>query len=163
MDSLIIFCAKYLIFAIPLMVIWLWTRQPIKGRPQLVLAVVITALAALLLTKLTEGLYSNPRPFVVEHSMPLVAHGNDNGFPSEHTVYAMSLTAVIFYYHRRLAASALVITLLVGIGRVAADVHHGIDIMAGLVVGAVAGSIGYWLAKRLMPGGQQATVDQQDD
>ena len=151
MDNLVIFCAKYLVFVVPLIVFWVWLKQSKKGRLELVLAIAISGLIALILVKIAGKLYSNPRPFIVEHAQPLVSHGNDNGFPSEHTVFAMTLTAVIYFYHRQLAVIALAITLLVGIGRVVADVHHGVDIVGGLVIGAIAGAAGYYIAKQLAP------------
>ena len=45
------------------------------------------ALAGLLtvgVVKLAGALYAHPRPFVVFHAAPLVAHAADNAFPSDH-------------------------------------------------------------------------------
>lgn len=135
-------------------VVWLWFKQSEKNRLQLAVAVAIAGIVSLMLVKLAGGLYSNPRPFIVEHIKPLVEHGNDNGFPSEHTVFAATLTAVIYFYNRKkywkLALIALAVTLLVGTGRVLAHVHHPIDIMVGLEIGVLAGFLGHYIAKKLL-------------
>lgn len=149
MDSLIVFAAQYLVFAIPLIAMWLWWRQPTdKRKIRLALTGSIAGLLALVLFWLAGQLYDNPRPFVERGIEPLISHDGGNGFPSQHTTFAMTLTAVIYFFSRRWAAAALAITLTVGTARVLADVHHGIDIAGGLVVGALAGVLAYWLLDR---------------
>lgn len=151
MDNLIIFCAKYLIFAIVFVVIVVWLKTTSKTRWQFATAVALAGIAALVLSKLAGRLYFHHRPFVAQHIEPLISHGNDNGFPSEHTLLAMTLSVVVYYYRPRLAAGLFGLTLLVGIGRILAHVHSPIDILGGLILGAVAGFIGYQLAKKLLP------------
>jgi membrane-associated phospholipid phosphatase len=111
------------------------------------LALLLAGFLAWLLSGIAGALYFNPRPFVEHNIQPLFAHGPDNGFPSEHTVLAMTLTSVIYFYRRRLATAALAMTLLVGAGRVWAHVHSWIDIAGGLVIGAAAGIAGVYLAR----------------
>src|SRR6266702_1148565 len=116
MDSIVVFCAKYLIFFIGLISIYTWYKT--KKRREFVIAIILAIVIALVLTKLAGALYFHPRPFVVENIKPLIPHGNDNGFPSEHTVAAMTLTAVIYFYRKKYAAAALLLALLVGLGRI---------------------------------------------
>jgi undecaprenyl-diphosphatase len=161
-DNVIIFCAKYLVIAVPLIVSYVWLKQPKSHRLELMAAGVISVGLALTLHALLGMLYDNPRPFLSDGTPALVGHGDDNGFPSQHTIMAMSLVAVVYFYNRRLAVVALIITILVGWGRVAAHVHHGVDIIAGLAAGALAGWAGYWVAKRLLkPSDKHTAVDKQ--
>ena len=150
MDNLIIFCAKYLIFVIVLAILLVWLKLSVKTRWQFAAAVVSAGIIAFALSKITGALYYHPRPFVTQNIEPLISHGSDNGFPSDHTLLAMTLSTVIYYYRPRLAAGLFGLTLLVGIGRVLAHVHSPVDILGGLVLGALAGWAGYQLAKKLL-------------
>lgn len=150
MDGLIVFLAKDLFIFVIL--IWLITYFIIEHprRLEFIAALIAAGVLALILYKTAGALYFHPRPFVANPAIkPLFPHGADNGFPSEHTVLVMSLTALIYFYHRRLAVVAFILTLLVGAGRVWAHVHSWIDILGGLVIGAIAGYAGVKLAKFL--------------
>lgn len=151
MDNLIIFCAKYLIFILVLVVFLIWLKAAAKIRWQFAAAVVLAGVTAFALSKIIGALYYHPRPFMVQNIQPLISHGYDNGFPSDHTLLAMTLSTVVYYYRRRLAAGLFGLTLLVGIGRVLAHVHSPLDILGGLILGAFAGWAGYQLAKKLLP------------
>jgi len=129
-------------------------------RWQFAAAVVLAGIIALILSKLAGRLYFHHRPFVVQNIKPLISHGDDNGFPSDHTLLATSLAAVVYFYRRRAGIVLLVLAAVVGISRVSAHVHWTIDIVGGLILGVLAGWIGYQLAKKLFPGGQQSAVDQ---
>ncbi len=148
MDAVIIFLANYLIFIMGLIAVFVAYKA--KKHREFILALVLAGILALDLSVLAGTLYYNPRPFVSQGIEPLISHSPDNGFPSQHTVIAMTLTSVIYFYRRRLAAVALVLTLLVGAGRVWAHVHSWIDILGGLAVGAVAGYAGVILARYLL-------------
>lgn len=160
MDSVIVFLASYLIFTIVLAAIFVGYRT--KRRREYILALILAGILAWDLSAIAGALFVNPRPFVSLNIEPLIPHGPDNGFPSQHVVLAMTLTAVIYFYWRRLAVAAFILTLLVGAGRVWAHVHSWIDIVGGLAIGAIAGYAGVILARFLIsklsarrPGGRR--------
>ena len=159
MDNLVIFLAKYLIFIVVLMVFGAWFQAKAKIRWQLGLSVFLAIIVAIILGRLAAKLYFHPRPFITNGTVPLIAHGNDNGFPSDHTLVAATLAAVVYFYHRRLGIILMVLALLVGVGRVWAHVHWPIDIAGGLIIGAFAGWAGYELAKRLGSKNKPAATD----
>ena len=83
-------------------------------------------------------LYENPRPFTAGNFEPLASNSLDNGFPSDHTL-ASSLIAFSFYNtHKKIFNILFISTLLVGLGRVLAGVHHSIDIMAAIIITAIS-------------------------
>jgi undecaprenyl-diphosphatase len=145
MDSIIIFCAKYLFVAVPLLVILAWWQAGKPHKKQLIWAAVLAVVIAVVLDKVSGKLYYDPRPFT--HGIkPLITHSADNGFPSEHTLFSVTLASVVFLFRRRLGLLVLAIALVVGIARAAAHVHAPIDIIGGAVLGAIAGAGGYYLA-----------------
>ncbi len=158
MDSIIVFCAKYLVLFIFALTIYTWYKT--KNRRQFTAAVILAVIFALILTKLAGSLYYHPRPFAVEHIKPLIDHAADNGFPSEHTVAAMTLTAIIYFYRKKFAAAALILTLGVAVGRILAHVHSVVDILGGLLIGALAGYLGYKFCVQAMKGYRRHGLEQ---
>lgn len=150
MDNLIIFCAKYLIFIIALVVFVFWLMQPRPAKVKLAITVILGAVAAVIMIKLAEKLYYHPRPFVVENIQPLIKHGTDNGFPSEHATFSALLAVSTYFFNKRLGVGLFAAAILVGLGRIGAHVHSPIDIIAGLFIGSFAAWLGYRLAIKIL-------------
>jgi undecaprenyl-diphosphatase len=150
MDNLIIFGAKYLIVFIALIVAAVFYYIPKNQRKKFALTVVLAGLAAVILAKICGKIYFHPRPFVVDGIVPLVSHGADNGFPSEHSVLAATLATAVYFYKRNIGLALLGMAILVGVARVGAHVHSWLDIFAGLFIGILAGYVGYTLAQKIL-------------
>lgn len=146
MHEAVIIVAKYFI-VIPVIVAGLvWLRLPGREKLRFIVLAAIGAGLAYGLAKLGSALFYNPRPFVVGHFTPYFAHGADNGFPSDHTLLAATLAALVFSRNRRWGQIVLAVALLIGLSRVIAGVHHLIDIIGAIVFGCV----GVWLAYLLL-------------
>ncbi|HSW78420.1 MAG TPA: phosphatase PAP2 family protein [Candidatus Babeliales bacterium] len=150
MDSIITFCAKYLFIAVIIIWLWAWIQSSRKNKIELSLSTVIAFIIAAVLDKLLSKLYYDPRPFVSHHLTPLIHHTADNGFPSEHTLFSVTLAAVLIFYRPKLAYLALVMALIVGLARVAASLHSPIDIVGGAAIALLAVYAGRYLAIRLL-------------
>ncbi|MHB8718436.1 MAG: phosphatase PAP2 family protein [Candidatus Dormibacteria bacterium] len=109
------------------------------------LAVGIGAIVALLAGQLLGALFVEPRPFVVDHFTPLIAHAADGSFPSDHLLVLGALAGGCLPASRRLGAAAMLMALLVAVARVYVGVHHPIDVVAGFLVGMACG-LGAWTA-----------------
>lgn len=149
MNSIIIFCAKYLFVFVALVFCWAWLKAPRRYKVHMAAAIVAAGIVAAILDKLAGKLYYDPRPFVTHHVTPLVSHAADNGFPSEHTLFSFTVATALYFYRPKLSYLAFGLAILVGIGRVAAHVHSPIDIIGGIVLGLAAGWAGYQLARIL--------------
>lgn len=155
--------AQYALLLVALggVVAWLLVdrRDKVPLLAQAVLAVVLVAL----LVKVAGMLHTDPRPFVVQPSLhPLFPHPADNGFPSDHTALATAVALVVARYRRGLGVGLLLVALAIGGARVAAHVHHVEDIVAGVLVGAVAAALAMaaweaWARRRRTPGGLDET------
>jgi undecaprenyl-diphosphatase len=93
---------------------------------------------ALLFSTVASSLYYDTRPFVTERVVPLIAHSADNGFPSDHTLLTAFLGFTIYIHSRVVGGILLLIALLVGVARVAAHIHHPIDIVGSFVIAALS-------------------------
>ena len=150
MDSLIIFCAKYLFALVVLIVVYVWFRTGRMLQVKMAAVVVLAGILAVIASRIAGKLYYDPRPFVSNPGLkPLIPHGPDNGFPSDHALLTMTLTAALYFYSRRWAAAALVVTAIVGIARVLAHIHSPIDIIGAWLIGIAAAVIAYYSIDRL--------------
>ena len=102
----------------------------------------------MLLASLGSHLINDPRPFVVGHFKPIVAHGNDNGFPSDHTLLSSFLGFVVLKYSRKLGLITLLLAALIGGARMAAGIHHLEDVVGSFIITAVSVAIISLLMKR---------------
>jgi undecaprenyl-diphosphatase len=147
MDSIIIFCAKYLFILIPLLFLLAVYQANRKDQKRLIIAVVIAVAIAAILDKIGGKLYYDPRPFVSHNLKPLITHAADNGFPSEHTLFTMTISGVIYLNRKRLGMLALAVSLAVGAARIAAHVHSPIDILGAILMGIASAYLGVRLAR----------------
>jgi undecaprenyl-diphosphatase len=138
MDLVIIFLAKYLSL-ISLMVYLVFGFALWRTNIQKFKYFLIFSLFSFLLTyfvgKILGFVISDPRPFVVEHSSPLVDHVADNGFPSAHTLITVVIASIVFAYNKKLGILLFVIALIVGITRLLASIIHPVDIVGATLIG----------------------------
>lgn len=150
MDGIIVFCAQYLFVSVILLAGWLWLKSPRKLKTEMILAAAMAGVIALVLSRLAAKLYYDPRPFVSGNVQPLFSHGPDNGFPSDHSWFTMTVAVLIFYYRKSFGWLALAVAVIVGSARVLAHVHSPIDIAGGFAIGILAAAVGYSLSKKLL-------------
>jgi undecaprenyl-diphosphatase len=138
MDTLIFFLARYLIVVPPLTLLQhVWMLQK-NERVRFVIHILLSFLIAYIGAKTAGAVFDNPRPFVVGNFEPLVPHGVENGFPSMHTLVAATIAFILLGRSRALGIALIVVAILVGIGRVYAGVHHGIDVVGGFTIAALS-------------------------
>lgn len=141
LDRLAVFGAKYL-FLVILAVAGVWAiRQPMPRIKRLVL------IAALMFPLVYVGaliggkFYDDPRPFVVGHFTPLVAHEPDNGFPSDHVLLCSAVAALVMVFEWRLGAMLWVLTAFVAAARVYIGLHHTTDAIGSITIVLVVASV----------------------
>ncbi len=124
-----------------------WLRTARQTKLRFAVAAIAAGLLALAMSRVAAKLYFDPRPFVTEHVKPLIAHAADNGFPSDHALLTMTLTAITYFFSRKTAAVLLLFTVFVGLARIAAKIHSPLDIAAGWLIGVIGAVVGYYLVR----------------
>lgn len=157
MNNLIVVVAQYLPFLIVVAATGIWFFLPRRDKVGLGVQAVVALVIAVVLIKVAAAIHTDLRPFVVDPSIkPLFAHPADNGFPSDHTTLAATAALLVMIYRRSLGVALLIASLFVGAARVAAHVHHGQDIVAGVLIAAFAVGIASatwgWVRPRLPRG-----------
>lgn len=100
---------------------------------EVLLSVIIAGIASILL----KELFSEPRPFLMSTKEPLAGLDYMSSFPSFHTSLAFAAATTVFYRQKTLGTILLIIGLIIGIGRILANVHYPIDIAFGILIGVL--------------------------
>ena len=136
-ERLIVFLADKMHIVIAGIAVVYFIFTSIKNKITLAVYGAFTLPVAYVLGKALSVLIHTQRPFVTLGVTPLVAHVADNGFPSEHTLYALIIAGVIYMVQKQLGLLLIALALLVGVGRVFALVHNPIDIIGSAVLAFV--------------------------
>ena len=115
--------------------------------PVMVLGVsFLSGIGALIL----KGIFAIPRPFLVlPEAHKLIVYGLNDSFPSGHAMFFASLAVAVAIYHRRLGILLLALAFLIGVMRIIVGVHYPIDIIGGLVLGALLPLVARFFIHRL--------------
>ena len=149
-DYLIIFFADYLAWFFVLGVIFFVFIFDSKKR----LYILAEALAAAIfsrfvITEIIRFFYHTERPF---ETMPgvkqLIEHSTGGSFPSGHAAFFFAIAATIFIYNKRWGSLFLMTSIVMGIGRVAANLHWPVDILGGAVIAIVSSIVVHYFAKK---------------
>ena len=146
LDNLMVFFAKYLIFLVPLVLVYIFLKNRRNA-----LFVFLSVTLSYFLSNLIGLLFYSPRPFAIGLGTQLVQHVADSGFPSDHTtiIFAFSF-ALLFLNYKKIGIIFLTVGMLVGIARIFTGVHFPFDIFGGVVVGFVGSSLLYILLKNIL-------------
>jgi undecaprenyl-diphosphatase len=148
-DLFFIFAAKYLIVLPPLLLAVFFFTQP-RDSQKKILIFAVPSLVLIYLTAFIAGhLYYDPRPFVVGNFTPLVPHAANNGFPSDHALFASAMAAIGMFLNRKLGIVLWVLAALVAAGRVYVGVHHARDVLASMLIALVVTTIIYFVIPRV--------------
>jgi undecaprenyl-diphosphatase len=152
MDTVIEWTAQYLLWVMVagFACVWLFAEH---GRARLVVGVqaVIGLVLALAFLYIAKSVHHDPRPFVENpHVKPLFPHGRDDGFPSDHSIAAGLIALLVLIRHRIIGLPFVAAAVAIAWARVAAHVHHLQDVVAGLLLGALAAALAV-LVTRLLP------------
>lgn len=136
--AFIVFCAAYLVFVM----VAAWCGLALAHVRAISVAVVVRVCVSLalafILAKIFGHIVSDPRPYLVTHTAPLATVSADNGFPSDHVLFAAALTYTLWWIDRRWITVFAIGTVLVALGRLGIGAHHLEDVVGSAVFALVA-------------------------
>ncbi len=131
MNDVLVFLAIYAIygvFAAPLLLVT-------QKETQLAIKAWAAAGLAWAIGKFIKDFFYLPRPFIVAQHPALVKALLDGSFPSGHTATAFAISFFIYWHHKHLGVGLLILSLLIGIGRIGVLVHTPLDVAGGIILG----------------------------
>ena len=133
MTEFIVFDAKYLV-AVVLLGGAVTLAFAGEQRRQFTYVLAIALPLGYALARLAGLFFAHNQPFAVEGFEPLIPHAVDNSFPSDHVALGGVFASVAFLADRRVGLALWALTLLVGLSRVLAGLHWGVDVFAAAVL-----------------------------
>ena len=142
------------ILMLTLVVCWLLVR----GQRRLALLEATEAsLLGLLINQVVGLVIYHPRPYMIGLCNPLIAHGPENSFPSDHVtlILAVSLSLLLRRGWRGVGLALLATAVATGWGRIYAGIHFPLDMVGSLLVALSASGILLWQRKLVTPLNEQ--------
>ncbi|MFH1864034.1 MAG: phosphatase PAP2 family protein [bacterium] len=137
MNIFITFAASFLLWFMYAGVIVLWLVDGKIKKEQAVHAL-FAAASAWILAHVIKALFPTLRPFQVNGGpVEVVFPLTSGGFPSGHSAAAFALAVTIWKHDKKTGLAFLIAAILVGVGRVLANVHYPVDIVGGIVLGVI--------------------------
>jgi undecaprenyl-diphosphatase len=134
LDSFAVAAAVYGLYVCIAIAAMAWIRLRPRGSLLTFLFGAIVSAAAVLIA---GALHHEQRPFVVLGLRPLVAHGNDNGFPSDHSAVAAFVSTFALFVDPPLGYATWVVTILLGAARSYCLLHTPVDVIVGWLLGSL--------------------------
>ena len=130
--------ASFLVWGMFLGLFVLWI---VDGRAKRAFALhgFFASLISWVVAEMVKTLFPVARPFTANGEAPMTftVPGLNSSFPSTHTAVAFSLGITIWLHNRKIGILFLLMAFLVGLGRVLANVHYPLDVLAGAILGSV--------------------------
>ena len=99
-----------------------------------------------------KPIVARPRPYSINKTVQLlVTPLKDYSFPSGHTAASFaSVSALYFAGRKRMAAGALIVSVLIAFSRMYLYVHYPTDVLGGLIIGLLCGWIADMIIEKVM-------------
>lgn len=141
-DRLIVFFARDFAYLLVIVfLIWLWiAKMPKKEKVLFFLSTCIAESISLgIFTQSARLFYHHLRPYLAIPSVTALLTETTYSFPSGHTVFFFTLSALLYQHNRMLGRLFFLSSVIIGLTRVIAGVHYPLDILGGAVLGLLVG------------------------
>ena len=134
MNSIIIFCAEYLIFISAFYAIMhVLLKHEKKHYIQHIVIIFGSAVAAWIVSHFLKNIIAHPRHDLTH---ALITPDDVYSFPSGHATFMFALAFSMFSFDKKAGKIIFILALLTGIARVLSGVHFWYDIVGGFAIGA---------------------------
>ena len=136
LDTFMIFSAQYLVYLIPVVILYLWFAK--NGDKKFSLFLFLSVFFALIISMGISSVYYHPRPFVEGLGTQLINHAPDSSFPSDHTATMFALALPFLFFRKYKSGSLLtLLAFLVGYARVFCGVHFPFDVIGAFIISLI--------------------------
>jgi len=130
------------LYAAAVVVLWLATEPGEERRWKIAaLSGAASAGLALLINQAIAQIWHRPRPYEAHPQVYHLTKSHDPSFPSDHASAAFGIAFGIYFIDRRVGKFFLVVAVLIGFGRLLVGAHYLTDVLASVVVAAIAAGL----------------------
>ncbi|MEK7540705.1 MAG: phosphatase PAP2 family protein [Patescibacteria group bacterium] len=105
-------------------------------------AVIVAAFTRFILAEIIRWMWFRPRPFITNNVNLLIDYdAKEASFPSGHASFYFALSAIVYFYNKKIGIIFYIASLLVVLARVFVGIHWPSDILAGAILGILTGYI----------------------
>lgn len=153
LDSLIIFCAKYLPYLMVLVLglFLVFTRDRRRELKMIFYAAASVILSRLIITEIIRHFYPHLRPFQIYNFIPLI-YDTASSFPSGHAAFFFAFATIVFIFHKKWGIVYFVGSFIIVLSRIMAGIHWPTDILGGIIVGIGSAILVKFLFKKYFNG-----------
>ena len=130
------------LYAAAVVVLWLATEPGEERRWKIAaLSGAASAGLALLINQAIAQIWHRPRPYEAHPQVYHLTKSHDPSFPSDHASAAFGIAFGIYFIDRRVGKFFLAVAALIGFGRLLVGAHYLTDVLASVVVAAIAAGV----------------------
>lgn len=146
-----LFAAQWLVYIVPLLLLSMWIIGARATRRQAIEAGLAACIALLLAQGMSYFWYS-PRPFAAGVGVQLLSHTPNGSFPSNHMTFISSIAIGLLMTRatRVIGVALAVCAILIAWGRVYVGVHWPLDMIGGLIFGAIGTYVAHGYGQSLI-------------
>lgn len=143
LDAIMVFFASYLVYILFLIAVICIAICLYRREWKQAVYFFATLVVSFILLKIAGTFNFDHRPFMDHQVTQLVAHASGKSFPSDHTTVATAIAMGLLYFTRfkKIGVAMLIAAVVIGFSRIFVGIHYPLDILGGLIVGVVGGSV----------------------
>ena len=129
------------------------------------IAVIVSYIGVYLLGQLLlKNLFVRPRPCQIDQAFALIVdRPTSPSFPSTHSAWAFAAASAIFYKFRKAGIGVFVFAALIAFSRMYLFLHFPTDVLAGIALGIILGTLSAILCDRVAKGGTKPAGETQEE
>jgi membrane-associated phospholipid phosphatase len=159
--TLVIFLADYLPYIVVILAgLFLlfhheiiWAENPFRvfwEKKTEIIKVFGTAFLATLISEILKYLFHTSRPFIALKEVSSLFDQAGYAFPSGHATFFSALAFSIFFLHKKAGSVFIFFAVIIGLARIIAGVHFPVDILGGLVLGAIVAFLSHKFTQKVI-------------
>ena len=136
-NNLIIFLNTYsvvIFFTVIPLYIWRYEKKLEEAKH-----VVFAGILAFVMGLLFKEFLNMPRPFESDGFAAMAGQAISGSLPSIHTAVSFAMATTVSLHQRKTGIFLFLVAAIIGMARVAANVHYPVDIIVGAILGVITG------------------------